>query len=958
MIPSAVIFLETMPLTPNGKIDRKSLPQVADPGPLVVPTETTPTGPTQLELAKIWRDVLRVPSVAADANFFKLGGNSLDLVRVAARTRQWFGRELPLHGFLEHPTIADLARWIEAGSAPAVRPMILRSDNAVAPLSFGQQRLWFLDRFEPGLVVYNVASVQELNGPLDVDKLQAALAAVVGRHDTLRTIFPEVEGAPTQVTLAPDQAPVELLRIDLSSLPAEQRLNQARFHIAANTRRSFDLGKEPLLHAWLIRLGPDRHILSLCLHHIICDDWSMRLMYAEMSRFYAGRAAPPPPTLQYRDYASWQRRWLEAGEMQRQIEYWVKQLGDAPPLLALPTDRPRPRRQTFNGTRLPVTLGPDLARSIAGLARQHQTTSFITLLAAFQLLMSQWTGQQDIVVGTPVANRNRPETQGLIGFFLNTLAFRTRLGRDANFIQLLQHVRNGALEAFANQDVPFERLIEELHVPRNLSHSPLIQVMFILLDEGLPTLELPGITAQALAGESTTAKFDVTLLLYESGDQMQGWLEYNTDLFDAATISALIDRWLNLVRAIVTDPRASLESRGVFPSPLYSEESARERAQSINDQPPKEMLRAPTFSPAYGDEGKKEAINPPSDSRTQHDLLAIWQEVLGLQTVGVDESFFDLGGHSLLAVRLLYRIRRHFGRALPLACLFEGPTIRQLTARLDQQADQASQSEDIVVPLRRGNARLPLFCLPGAGGYAITYHALTRFLPREQPVYGLQVQGLPPQIKNHGSVEQMAAGLLDALLATQGRGPYRLAGYSFGGVVAFEMARQLEARDQRVDLLAIFDSSAPGNKHKRPRYQRLWAHGRRLLTMPPLLGRERARLLLNILFRRVKSTFSWSQSLEPPPDDSELLQQVQFLREVAKAAFLAYDPQPLAGSLTLFRATVKSNWHEFLANRPANGWLHLARGGVAVHDIPADHDHIIMEPDVALLAHKLDQCLR
>ncbi|HLK61110.1 MAG TPA: amino acid adenylation domain-containing protein, partial [Chthonomonadaceae bacterium] len=558
MIPSVFVALPSLPLSPNGKVDRKALP--APEAGEQRETYVAPRTPIEEGLAEIWCEILRVERVGIHANFFELGGHSLLATQAISRFRSTFQVELPLRTLFEAPTIALLAQKIAAlpGSMADTAPQLQRAAReGRLPLSFAQQRLWFLDQFDPNKSVYTIPMALRLSGSLDIQALQSSFDALRQRHETLRTVFAMVDGEPCQV-IQP-YAPVALALTDLAALEPELRAHEAQRLIAQEAQRPFSLAEGPLFRASLLRLGEEEHILLLTLHHIISDGWSQGVLIRELTALYnafaAGRPSPLPELpIQYADYAVWQRNWLQGEVLDRQIGYWKGQLRGAPTLLELPTDRPRPPVQTFQGARKRYEFSEPLSQSIKQLAQQEGVTLFMTLLTAFNVLLSRYSGQDDIVVGTPIANRTQSDLEGLIGFFLNTLAMRTDLSGDPSFQELLGRVRETALGAYAHQDLPFEKLVDELQPERSLSHSPLFQVMFIFQNAPAGTLNLDGLQWEALRTESVTAKYDLLLICSEVGGKLRASLEYNTDLFEGERIERLLDHFHALLEGIVADP--------------------------------------------------------------------------------------------------------------------------------------------------------------------------------------------------------------------------------------------------------------------------------------------------------------------------------------------------------------------------------------------------------------------
>ncbi|MFL6196328.1 MAG: amino acid adenylation domain-containing protein, partial [Thermoanaerobaculia bacterium] len=553
MVPSAYVTLAELPLLPNGKVDRKALP--APEATAASRGFVAPEGPVEELLAEVWAEVLKLERVGARDNFFDLGGHSLLATQVVSRLRTAFEVELPLQRLFESPTVAGLARAVDEARrerrgvrVPAIQPV---SRDGDLPLSFAQERMWFLHQLEPHSSAYNLASGLRLEGDLDAERLAGCFAAMVRRHETLRTVFAEVDGRPVQVIQPP--ADFALPVIDLRGLAPEEREAELRGRSLAESRRPFDLARGPLLRALLLRTGEREHALVLVMHHVVSDGWSMGLLLGELTGLYAG-AQPASLPVQYADFAAWQREWLQGEELSRQVEYWKEQLAGAPPLLELPTDRPRPAVQSFRGDRRTVRLSTELMGALESLGRREGLTPFMLLMAAFQSLLGRFTSRDDVVVGTPIANRTRTEVERLIGFFANTLVFRTELADDPTFLDLARQVRGKALGAYDHQDLPFEKLVDELHPERHLSYPPVFQVMFILQNAPAPAVDLGGLTMRPLSVDRGQSPFDLTLMLADAGEGWNGWLEYVTDLFDAATVERWTGHLETLLRGIAEGP--------------------------------------------------------------------------------------------------------------------------------------------------------------------------------------------------------------------------------------------------------------------------------------------------------------------------------------------------------------------------------------------------------------------
>ncbi|WP_414575219.1 amino acid adenylation domain-containing protein [Anabaena sp. CCY 9402-a] len=585
MIPGVFVTLTALPLTPNGKVDRKALPTPNTQSQV----NETPRTPTEEVLASIWATVLGVKSVGIEDNFFDLGGHSLLATRLISQVRQVFGVELPLRHLFESPRIGDLARVI-AQSHKEISPILPISRTGNLPLSFAQQRFWILAQLEPDSPFYNIPLAVQIRGNIDLDSLQRSFTEVVRRQEILRSHFLNVDGQP--VLRIADVCDVKIPVIDLQGLPEFEQQQQVKELARNQAQQAFDLDGL-LWRVRLVKLGEGNQVLLLTLHHIIADAWSVGLLVREISHAEAQRrkaefsqdlenpspnlsparreALTFPPSLvgkgvrglghneekkiQYVDFAFWQREWLQGRVLEEHLQYWRGQLESAPVMLKLPTDYPRPAVQSFRGAVYGFGLSRELTQGLQGLSRRYHSTLFMTLLAVWNVLLYRYSGDDDIVVGSPVANRNRVETEGLIGCFANTLALRTDLSGNPSFAGLLSRVRAIALGAYAHQDLPFEQLVDVLQPVRSLSHSPIFQVMLVLQNLPLPDLDMGEVQWQVIEADSGTAKFDLTWFVSETAQGLSCKLEYNTDLFAATTIKRLAGHIETLLEAVVLNPQ-------------------------------------------------------------------------------------------------------------------------------------------------------------------------------------------------------------------------------------------------------------------------------------------------------------------------------------------------------------------------------------------------------------------
>ncbi|MBD2208746.1 amino acid adenylation domain-containing protein [Nostoc linckia FACHB-104] len=562
MIPTAFVYLDVFPLTANGKLDRKALP-APTPTQATTTNFVLPRTDTEKAIADLFSSLLNVEKVSIHDNFFDLGGHSLIATQLISRLRETLQIELPLRVLFEFPSIVELAKVIngqrQTNLELTVPPLIpISRENLDIPLSWSQQRLWFLEQLEGGSATYNIPAVVQLEGKLNVTALEQALAEIVRRHEILRTGFRLVNGTPVQFIDANTTLTFKVR--DLQNLPTPAQTPELKQLAVLAAETPFNLQQPPLLRVELLRLGQESNVLLMTIHHIISDGWSVGIFIQELSALYQAFSTGKPSPLtdlpiQYADFAIWQRQYLSGEILQTKLNYWKQQLADAPPLLELPTDKPRPAVQTFRGDKQDFALSLQLTQEIKALSQQYGVTLFMTLQAAFVTLLHRYTGQTDILIGTPIANRNRAEIESLIGFFVNTLVLRTQIVEHLSFAELLQQVQMVALDGYAHQDVPFEQVVEALQPERNLSHTPLFQVMFALQNAPLSNLELSGLQLTPLPIETVTAKFDLTLSMEETPEGLIGTWEYNCDLFEAQTISRMTSHFLNLLTAIVATPQ-------------------------------------------------------------------------------------------------------------------------------------------------------------------------------------------------------------------------------------------------------------------------------------------------------------------------------------------------------------------------------------------------------------------
>ncbi|HEY0727697.1 MAG TPA: amino acid adenylation domain-containing protein, partial [Pyrinomonadaceae bacterium] len=610
MVPSVFVRMDQLPLLPSGKIDPRALPAPDNFERIQQAEYRPPCTPVEETLCGIWEEVLGRDPVGADDQFFELGGHSLLATQVVSRVKEALRVELPLARIFQTPVLSELAAFIERHLKPGGEhtepPLQAVSRERPLPLSFAQQRLWFIDQLEPANPLYNTPGALRLTGRLDVAALERALNEIVRRHETLRTTFNVVDGEPVQIISAPCTLTIPLT--DLSELDEADREREAQRLIAAEAQRPFDLSHGPLLRAALLRLREDEHLLLFTMHHIISDGWSAGVLAREATTRYAaftGQETTPLAELpvQYADYAVWQRKWLRGETLNAQFDYWSTQLEGLSPVLELPLDHPRPKVRSRRGAFVPVVFDEELTKSLKRLSRAEGATLFMTLLAGFQTLLSRYTEQTDVAVGVPLANRHRREIEGLIGFFVNTLVMRTDLSGDPAFRELLARVREVALGAYAHQDLPFEMLVERFQPARDAGHTPFFNVLFVFQNLPHSTPEFPGLKIEQLDVSTGTAKFDLMLSLEDSDGKLSGVLEYSTDLFEETTITRMLGHFETMLRGIVRQPECRISEL-----PLLTTEEEQQLVVDWN-QPAADFPQASCIHDLFNEQAAKTPDN-------------------------------------------------------------------------------------------------------------------------------------------------------------------------------------------------------------------------------------------------------------------------------------------------------------------------------------------------------------
>jgi len=582
MVPTAIISLPKLPLNANGKVDRSALPK-PDEAKATPTDRLAPRTPSEEVVAAIWEEVLKRDCIGVDDNFFEIGGHSLLATQIASRLREHFNLQVPVRAVFEAPSIAELAKRMdtvrreEQGLIPPPIKSVQR--NGDLPLSYAQERLWVLDQMEPNSPLYNIARTLRLKGTLKVTELERALNEIVRRHESQRTVFTVTDGHPVQVVLPNVTIPLTIH--NLASQPEDLREAEARRISGEEAMRPFDLKTGPLLRAHLMRLAPEDHVLQLTMHHIVSDAWSAAIFLEELGALYEafcyGRPSPLSElTVQYADYAAHEREWLQDEVLAKQLAFWRERLKGIPPLLELPLDHPRPSHRTFAGAYEILRMPAHKLGAVKDLARQEGATLFMILMAAFQGLLSRYSGQEQIVVGTDLANRTMPETERMIGFFINLMVVRADLSGNPTFRELLRRVREGLLESYAHQEVPFPKIVQEIRPERSATQNPIVQVLFVMQNTPQPKRELAGVRIESFAVPVISSKFDMALFVTENSEELIGFWVYGTELFDHTTIQRMSRHYQNLLESAVAGPDTRLSALPM----LSTEDVAQQEAET------------------------------------------------------------------------------------------------------------------------------------------------------------------------------------------------------------------------------------------------------------------------------------------------------------------------------------------------------------------------------------------
>ncbi len=841
------------------------------------------------------------------------------------------------------PELLTLLRkkQLVVSSANGLKPIPLMSRETALPVSIAQERLWLVDQLQPGSSTYNLPMAFRLTGQLDEARLEKALQTMVQRHEVLRTTYPPSSEGPS-IAVEPTAPALTVIDLTMQSEPDVQALGL----VAEMSKQPFELAQGPLIRYSLICLAPQEFLLVIVVHHMVADGWSLGLIISEISALYSHSTVDKAPLselpYQYADFAAWQKQWLVSEKLTPQVDYWQQIFADPPEALTLPLDHPYSTGQSTKGRCQTFNIDSALSQTLKTYCQQEGKSQFTVFLASFKAILHCYSGQNDLIVCSPVAGRNRSDTQQLIGYFNNILPLRTQVSSHQSFSELIRQEQKTVTAIYDYPDVPLQKIAD---LP-NLAGIPLSRALFVLQSQQngpQQALTLADVTAQPLTKEEMgvdTADFDLAIFIEPTPNHFGGYIQYKTELFDQPTVEQFFRHWMILLERALEQPEATLSE--LQPLGTVERQQLKDKVDTLNHL----LAKAEQDQSAY--------VAPRNPVELQ--LVQIWQTVLGLDQIGVNDNFFDLGGSSLLALQMFNQIKMVCGQKLPLATLLQAPTVGQLAEVIRQQDE--SEPWTPIVPLQPHGDKPPFFCVCGRGGHVLNFRVLASLLDSDQPFYGLESRALDGQNSANVRIEDMAADYIQEICAFQPEGPYFIGGYSFGGIVAFEMAQQLRQQGKKVALLVLFDSIRDVSPLKRYVY-----HAVNLLRFrvhPVVFGRYLFRFLSQKLEQKARG-IKFLRPLLPSksrPHWSATIDEVTY--RVAQANYQAvkdYNPQVYRGDMTILRASERDEDQQHVYRDPNLGWGNLIGGTIDVHSVPGYHGKMLSQPHVQEVAKQLEACL-
>jgi len=822
--------------------------------------------------------------------------------------------------------------------------LLLQSSQTESyPASLAQKRLWFLDQLEPKTAAYNVHLGLWLRGPLNIDALRLSLQELMNRHASLRTGFRLEDGELVQIV-----TPAVTVNLQVTDISDSTEPYAAAYQLAeAEVETTFDLANPPLFRARLIRVTANDHVLLCTMHHIITDSWSTQILAKELSTLYSAfshqqRSPLPELPISYGDFSQWQSEWFKTATVQRQLGFWKEELQGAPPVLELRMQRPRSSEQTFKGSSQTLQLSDEIVASIKSLAMRWEVTPFMLFLAAFKILLYRASGQPDLLIGAPIAGRNLVETEGLVGFFVNTLVLRDNLASDPTFQQLVAQIRETTLRAFANADVPFEKVVEILQPERNLSYNPIFQVMFSVIKAALQSHAFGDLTAFPYVVTPATSILDLSMTIIEGVDgHWWAQIDHNSDLFSSEDVSRLLSSYTTLLQAIIASPEKPIGDFQIADFPVVKSENTQVAGSKKENRTFAAAVSSTRHTSSRPSNPRSPRFGRPNEQlqSDEQQLLDIWKNLLRLPRLGIDDNFFDIGGHSLLAAQLIAKIRTTTGRKIAVSSVFRAPTIRSFAKLLRE--DALAQPDPIVMKLGGGSTKTaPFFAIAAPGVDTFGFAQLARHLPPQQSLFKLQasapvVTGRP---MTEGELEGLGKQYIDAMRSEQPHGPYCLGAMCEGVLIAQQMVLQLESEGEEVGLFTIFDTWVLENSQIRP----LWALDYYLQRFREVLALSRAEMvaaahrIVKRMTSRSKATpgSGWNRAYWPGED---------------------FEAPQFQAPVLLFK---RPRQPYFYIRDPQMGWGGRSMGGVTTCEIKCGHVEMLREPHVRLIGQTLANRLK
>ncbi len=979
MIPQHYVTLPAIPCLPNGKVDRKTLPAPHAPArsasDYVAPR-------TELEKAVMieMEASLGLPGISVHDDFFELGGHSLLAAQLTSRLNRSLKINISMRTLFEAPTVARLAETIETqsvtGAITSRKPIEHLVDQNWMPASLMQERLWFLEKMYPGRVVYHAPSAHRLCGILDENAFEQAFREMMRRQSSLRTSF-ERDGH-TVIQRIHDNVPIALFPAeDLSALAPDDRETKLLQRLDELTAETFDLNQAPLFKTRMFRLGDAEHVLFFMPHHIIWDGWSFDLVYDEISALYAAfseRRVSPLTDLpiSYGDFSVWHREWIKGAEFGKQLAFWRERLPRIGKPALLPTDKPRKPGMSGVGATEWIVIDKPRTDALHELSMQSGTTLFVTLLAVYSVLLYDYARQTNLVIGTPVRGRNSLELEAIMGYFNNLLPLQLDINPAEPFIDLIKRAKATVIESFSCPDVPLEQLSRELPTVYGDGAPVLYQALFSFQDARQRTTQWGGLRHDVIPLFQRGATEDLGMWFLESRDGLHGGVTHNIDIFTSSTAQWMRERYLAILSAVIANPATTIAALAGPPKHVPANLSGQEALSPSENQKGSPNFPGPEFAT-----GRSDYVAPLTDLEIS--LTTVWERVLGVPRVGITDSFFELGGNSLQAVNLILEMEDATGIEIDLDEVFRSPTIADIVRISKIRQSAGYICSDTPVLIRSGSGKNPLFFVHDGFGEVFLYRNLALRLNPEYPIYGLKPQALNGQFA-HTRIVEMARAKVDLIRAIQPSGPYLLAGLCAGGVIAFEIARQLQDAGEQTAFVGIIDASDVAAedrrfRHVRNSFKRVLGAFRRspnqsllmhILTVVPILAKKTANLvnyIISIRLEHAKNAKKIAALRGKATLSTSHFTEIDFDR-LYNFAHEEHTPTGVfsGGDVVLFRATQDQGFDGDQPTRelcvdPLFGWQQRVQEPVKAIDVPGGHSSALQEPYVDLLAQEMQRCI-